>query len=112
MTTALAQTPELPFPVRLKSALSKRGVALSSLRPGAFICRDIYGHTIVASVVQNSKTLCRIELRYPTGSTAVIPWWTPTLGLYVYMGMGRKRRWWPMLPAWARKWVCEYGRPE
>lgn len=105
----LQQSQPLPFVPRLPSG--KRGsIAVSSLRPGDFIGSDRI-HDLYC-VLQNSAKLRKIEFQGTDSMRCYVEPYEEMNGqIYQYLGKGKKRHWWPMLPKWMRARILPYSRP-
>jgi hypothetical protein len=95
----------------IKSALGPRPFALTSLRPGDWLRRQGLTRTLDCVVLQASAVLCRVELRWPDGVCDSLSHDSLQSG-WTYLGTGRRRSWWRMLPKWLRGRVCRYAKPE
>jgi hypothetical protein len=98
---------ELPMCCRIPSRLSKRGVALSSLRPGDYI-KSSGG--VLFYVLQNSSKLRRIELKYKRSFVA--DYITVEIDGATYLGRGQPRRYWHFLPVFLQNRISPWRMPQ
>lgn len=101
-----AETSALPFPIRLRSTKSKRGMDARSLRPGDWLI--VEGRR--ATILQNYAKVRRVEVDFGWGMRSVHNW-DSFLHIAIYVGKGQRRAFWPLLPRFLRKVVCEYSKP-
>jgi len=99
---------DLPLSLRIPSKLGKRPIQLSSLRPGDWLAYNGVGQRQL--VLQNSAILQRMETRFEHEKCShSYPY--SFFARDTYLGQGRKRAWWALLPKWAKKIVSPYSKP-
>lgn len=98
---------ELPICCRIPSRLSKRGVSLSSLRPGDYI-KSPLGK--VWYVLQNSCTLRRLEVK--AERSFVFDYLALEAAQVTYLGQGQPRRYWHLLPVFLQNRISPWRKPQ
>lgn len=108
----VAPIPGWPATPSIPSAKGPRSIALSSLRPGAWLhgTVDQFGHEQGTCVVlQNSATIRRMEVYYPAMRTREVLDYAELSGC-VFHGHGTRRWWRRWLPRWLRWRVSPFGQ--
>lgn len=88
----------------------KKGtIAITSLRPGCWL-ENLEGYPLVVTI--NSSKLKRICVYWPQERhhdswNHEVLW----VGGYRYIGLGKRRWWYRLLPSFLRDHVCEFTRP-
>ncbi len=111
-TSGITIRPDLSIPWRIPSTLNKKGIALSSLRPGDWMRMEFAR----AYVVQNSAKLKRIEVavynRHRFVSARVFDYSTLSLSnTATYYGQGKFRAWLRFVPSFLRNRFASYSQP-
>lgn len=113
MQPTITMQPGLKIGWRVPSAFSKRGIAVTSIRPGCWFERD--GGKVYC--VQNSEATNQIEIAYPyiwflkiSRTNVLMHQSVLELG-YKYIGQGSLRWWVKYLPKKMQPHFSAYGSP-
>jgi hypothetical protein len=86
-------------------------IKLRNLRPGDWLGWNRWGDsTNYCVVLQNSAVLGKYEVQYGGGATSIYPYEYGTKH-DLYLGRGKKRKWWAWLPKCIQSRVLPYSKP-
>lgn len=83
----------------------------TSLRPGHWLVPGSNAEMVpICVVLQNSPKLRRVEVYQPLGRCSESFGYHELEGSVMF-GAGKRRIWWPLLPKWLQRKICQYGKP-
>jgi len=100
----------------MPSVFGPRSVAFTTLRKGDWLRNygEVIGNDFDFLVLFNSTASKRIDVRWPSGKIDAVTYDGLAAGGYgniLYLGRGEKRKWFPRLPYFLRRCLCEYSKP-